>query len=347
MVCYFGHVWSTAEYLRLLATTFSSPPGLLFPIESSKLWDGTIRYTPQPFKGLSIERPATHPDSSSSPKQDMPSPRSGVDWPKLTPHSAGTISPRFSPQSLDLGIFCLGSVLPLRCAAFMGPSMSARRPPADKAVMLIGQQRCINGDRPITTDTAAAPEWWLLIASTAAETTTSCTLAARHPLRTWLLGCWISPSRPLEPPKTALIPARQSSPRHRVVCSDERTQLRLDKEKKPRWREEASGVVSQHLGLPNIGRGTPPLELEYGPRYLFCSRYRATTGHFPLLLSSTSSRSPRIGCVGGFWACLMQPTLRHRSPMQAGAINVMDGAIDKRGLRPTSSPTTGQENSRT
>lgn len=144
-----------------------------FPIESSKLWDGTIRYTPQPFKGLSIERPATHPDSSSSPKQDMPSPRSGVDWPRLTPHSAGTISPRFSPQSLDLGIFCLGSVLPLRCAAFMGPSMSARRLPADKAVMLIGQQRCINGDRPITTDTAAAPEWWLLIASTAAETTTS------------------------------------------------------------------------------------------------------------------------------------------------------------------------------
>lgn len=188
----------------------------------------------------------------------MPSPRSGVDWPRLTPHSAGTISPRFSPQSLDLGIFCLGSVLPLRCAAFMGPSMSARRPPADKAVMLIGQQRCVNGDRPITTDMAAAPEWWLLIASTAAETTTSCTLAARHPLRTWLLGCWISPSRPLDPPKTALIPARQSSPRHRVVCSDERTQLRLDKEKKPRWREEASGVVSQHLGLPNIGRGTPP-----------------------------------------------------------------------------------------
>lgn len=59
---------------------------------------GMAPYAPQPFQGLSIDRPRPRPDSPSSPKQDIPSPRSGVDWPRLTPHSAGMISPRFSPQ---------------------------------------------------------------------------------------------------------------------------------------------------------------------------------------------------------------------------------------------------------
>lgn len=227
----------------------------------------------------------------------------------------------------------------------MGPRMSARMPPADKAVMLIGQRRCINGDRPITPDTATAPEWWLLIASTAAETTTSwrpCSTSSSSNLAVGSLGF-----PPPEPSKPVLTPTSQSSPRPNVVCSDERTQLRQREKAEMAGRGEWCCVPASRLR--KLSDAEPPREPGvWSPAPVLLP----VPGHHPATFRC-SSAPPRLGAPepdawgGGGWACSMQPTLRHRSPMQAGAINVVDGAIDKRGLRPTSSPTTGQENSRT